>query len=828
MAASKLLHYVIASILLYAAAPAFADEIVAPELLTQGHAADFIYRFDQPATGTGSLRIEWTDAVGRVAGRQLVPFTLEGGNRDIRVTLDLRNAAALSNSLAIHMSFAGTNANGAPLALEKEVTRDFAVVPDDARWSDYQLIYWQRRRAPQYAALKAIGVNAAMLLPRRDDPANLPAEDIAPLLSNNLHWYVENIATDFYAPYHRFTPGQGKTAEFLKAQAQHQQTPSAPEPFMRQPSLVDPKWLADIRERLTATVRAQHAYSPLYYSLGDETGIADLAAAWDFDLSPQSLAGMRAWLRQRYPSLDALNTQWGTDFADWDAVMPDLTDAALKRSDDNFSAWSDFKEWMDESFARAVKAGTAAVHEADRTARSAIEGTQIPGWGGYDYTRLADAVDVMELYDYNDNVEIVRSLNPSSIVLKTVDLSSAGQVPLIWRSLLRGARGLILWDAKQAVVSADGTLGEVGKRAEPLLRELRGGLGALFINSERHIDPVAILYSPASFRVHWLIDRRKEGTDWSIRKAETEYGENAYRSAMESYARVLEHGGLQPRYVSEDMIAGLRQQGYKVVVLPHAIAMSRAAADSILAFMKSGGTVIADEQPAVFDEHGRRLPQSYLAEIFSSAANKNRAYRMDAQSGDLFPVLAEAGVRPEFTVTGENGESVRDVEIYRFASGNQTLLALLRDRNAAAGGKIVTLQMPRMSYAVDLRTGNAIGRSTRIPLALTAGELAIVSLSDAPPAPLNIGPVARLAPGTRATIRLGVPSGARQAQLYHIDVHDASGRLRDEYSKTLVANDGIATFTLPIALNDPSGPWRIEARALATGAKADARVDVGP
>ena len=608
--------------------------------------------------------------------------------------------------------------------------------PVDARWNEYQIIYWQRRTGPEYQALKSIGVTAAALPAHRAEPSSLTDEDIAPLTSNDLPWYVENSATDFYSAYHRFLTGQPKTVEFLKAQAEHQKTPSSLAPFMRQPSLSDPKWLSDIRERMMTMVRTQKSYRPLYYSLGDETGVADLAAAWDFDFSPQSLSGMREWLHQLYPSVDALNAQWGTHFADWDSVTPDTTDAALKRSDDNFSAWSDFKEWMDESFARAIRTGTDAVHAADPNALAAIEGAQIPGWGGYDYSRLAHSVDVMEIYDYNDNVEIARSLNPSLITLRTADLNQPRLVPDIWRSLFRGMRGLILWDAKPSLVDVNGAASQVGQRAAPLLHELRE-LGPLFIASERRIDPVAVLYSPASFRVHWLLDRRREGTDWSKRKAETEYGENGYRSAMESYTRVLEHRGVQPRYVTEDMIAKLQAQGIKVLILPHAIAMSREAADAVAAFAKDGGTVIADEQPAVFDRHGRRLPQSYLAELFSGSSNARGAYLVQARSDDFPGIVARAGVAPEFAMTGSNGAPTRDIETYRFQSGNRVLLALLRDRTAPPGDEAITLALPRSFDVRDLRAGRELGRSTSISLNVKAGEPIILSLSDMPAAAGN-------------------------------------------------------------------------------------------
>ena len=102
---------------------------------------------------------------------------------------------------------------------------------------------------------------------------------------------------------------------------------------------------------------------------------------------------MRGWLRRQYGTLDALNAEWGTHFATWDDVRPETTIQAMRRTDGNFAAWADFKAWMDVAFADALRRGTDAVHAADPHALAAIEGGQIPGWGGYDYTRLAHAVD---------------------------------------------------------------------------------------------------------------------------------------------------------------------------------------------------------------------------------------------------------------------------------------------------------------------------------------------------------------------------------------------------------------------------------------------------
>ena len=151
------------------------------------------------------------------------------------------------------------------------------------------------------------------------------------------------------------------------------------------------------------------------------------------------------WLRERHGSLDALNRAWGTRFAAWDDVVPALTDDAL-RDEAAVPSWMEFKAWMDAAFARALRAGTAAVHRADPEALAGIEGGQVPGWGGYDYGLISSAVDLMEIYDAGTSLEIAQSLNPDLRTLTVNWKGDADAVRLIWRNWLLGVRGTILWD----------------------------------------------------------------------------------------------------------------------------------------------------------------------------------------------------------------------------------------------------------------------------------------------------------------------------------------------------------------------------------------------
>ncbi|HXP73815.1 MAG TPA: beta-galactosidase [Stellaceae bacterium] len=288
--------------------------------------------------------------------------------------MDGRRVVATLNKLHTHLALDSVDRGGTKDHREADETAFFAVAPADAGWTDYQIIMWQPQTAAQYAALKRLGVTAGVVELDHAEEGSTPDDDeVAPLLEADLRWYVENIATDFYSPYHRWLPDQPKNWNFLAAKKLYRQNPSDPAAFTRSPSLSDADWLAKIRARLARTVQNQRGYRPLYYNLGDEAGIADLSAFWDFDLSPSSIAGMRKWLEGRYGSLFALNEQWGTAFAGWDEVVPMTTQAAIKRADGNYSAWADFKEWMDVAFARALRAGTEAVHAVDPEALAAIE-----------------------------------------------------------------------------------------------------------------------------------------------------------------------------------------------------------------------------------------------------------------------------------------------------------------------------------------------------------------------------------------------------------------------------------------------------------------------
>lgn len=678
---------------------------------------------------------------------------------------------------------------------------------ETSRWDDYQLIMWQDHGAAGMAGLARLGFSGVKL---RGTGGQIDPDSVAARRQAGLPWFVENIATDFYAPYHRYTEGKPVTWLFDAARARRQQAPEDRGVFVRAPGLSDPAWLDAIRARLADVVRRQAPDRPLFYNLGDETGIGDLSANWDFDLSPASLRAMRAWLQTQYPDLDALNRQWGSRFEAWEAVVPDLTDEAMRRADDNFSAWADFKAWMDVAFAAAVRAGTDAVHGADPAALSAIEGAQVPGWGGYDYGRLAHAVDVMEIYDSGNSLEIAHGLNPALIPLHTSFDTGARADHATWRDLLRGGRGLIVWDELNDTVHPDGAPGPRGRALAALVDSLRVVAPAL-IASRPAAGSVAVLYSQASFRTRWMLDQRPRGAAWSDRDAERELDDNAWRAARRQMVDRLAQIGIQPRWLSSQTLEGgaLRDEATRVLMLPHAIALSAAEIEEIRRFSARGGMVLADTEPGVFDQHSRRRAESPLAGV----ARMPQVVRPDAEPSSaagltaFAALLEKAGALPELGMTGPDGLRATNVDAHVFRNGGVLILSLQAMVPWGAPGKI-DVELPAPGFIHDMRRAGAPRRADRLDVALDPVEPMILAVSASPlPGPVLSGPD-HAQPGAQVTWHVGL-DGPTPAETHamRVDLLDPTGTAMRPLSGVLRVGQGGADWTVALPVPAMAGRW---------------------
>ncbi len=833
-----------------AASTAFAAQIILPST-TVGRSGVIVatYRTGSQVSGKGQAHLRWTDALGRVVEERTMPVALTD-ELEFSFPIDLRKTVAMRNDLNVHFTFDGANLKGA-VHRDEEATATFIARPPDAHWSDYEIIMWQQYPARLQPALKKLGITGGQYNGRSQTPPEA-------FVSNDMRWYAENIATDFYSEYHRWRPDRSTDWLFRQLKEVWKKDPNNREAFKRHPSFWDPVWRERVHDRLVESAKRFSPYRPFFYSLGDESGIADLAAFSDFDFSDISLERMRDWLRTQYATIDALNQEWGTDFPDWNNVMPPTTHEAMLKPGDNFAAWGDFKEWMDISYADALEMGRKAIEEVDPQAFVSIGGGQRPGWGGYDYARLSKALTAIEPYDIGNNVEIVRSLNPKMPMVSTGFASGPQEQQRVWRELFHGHRGLIIWDDKHAYVQDDGQPGERGAAAGKYYNEIRDGIGSMIINSTAVTEPIAIHYSQASMRTDWMLARRPEGDAWLDRGARTDRTDDEFLRLRESWIEMIEDQGMQFRFVSNEQMAGggLLKNGYRVLVLPRSNSLSSAETAAIREFIAQGGTVIADGEPGAFDEHSRRLPASPLADLFGGdhtqpltthTFGKGKAIFIHA---DTLPYLTDRllgkegathklvgdllrqDVQPEVPVTDANGNAVVGVETHLFRNGGVTLVTLLssplqrvnelgppdfRSNERFEKPVDVTVTLPASAWLYDARSGKSLGEKKELKVTVEPYEPVILVASPTPLPKLQVAAPAEAKRGTIATFGIAAEGTPAATHVVHVDVLNPQGERQLSYSGNVLAKQGHAAKDIPLAVNDPAGTWTVRLHDMLSG-----------
>ncbi len=811
------------------------------------------YRTSYLGTGTGELTVRWTDALGRVVEDKKIPVILNDEDA-ISFPIDMSRAVAMRNTLHAHFTFEGKNRRGVADNRDESAQIEFVARPPERDWNDYHIMMWQHRTQQQFAALKTIGIDGGESVARTESIPDF-------LLNNDLRWYAENIATDFYSEYHRYFPDRVNGWRFLEAREAFKKNRSSKEPLKRYPSLSDPVWLQKIHDRLITATNFYSPYRPFFYSLGDETGIAELAAFFDFDYSDDSIGAFRMWLKQRYSTLRDLNARWGSSFPIWDSVLPDTTDEAMKRTDANYTSWSDFKEFMDVAYAGALKMGNDAVRSVDPHAYVGIGGGQMPGWGGYDYSRISKSLTAIEPYDIGNNIEILRSLNPKMAVVTTSFQAGPWERNRVWFEFLHGNRGLVIWDDKSAFINADSTIGPRGLEVADYYNELRSGLGAQIIVSERLNDPIAIHYSQPSMRVEWMLTQRPKGEKWVLRNSSTEYKDSDFLRLRESYCKLIEDQGLQYKFVAYDAVerGALIDGGYKVLILPRSTALSETEAKNIREFVSRGGLLIADGVPGQYDERARKLERPLLEDVFAKPTfGKGKAVlappeilnyhqqRLIGKEGDSHRLMsqwmASAGVKPEFAVTGADGKPLTGIETHSFRNGAVTLIALMtnpqlrveelgppefKSNDRFAKPTPVTLSLPGQRTVYDVRAGKSLGSSAKLNLTVPPYDPVILAIAPLPLPDLELSAPERAARGGSldVAVHFAHPSTAG-SHVIRVDIAGPDGKVMPHYSGNWIAPHGEAAHAIPLALNDSPGKWEIRVHDLISGQRKTATVEV--
>ena len=386
----------------------------------------------------------------------------------------------------------------------------------------------------------------------------------------------------------------------------------------RSPSFDDPL----VRERLfdlgRTAARAKAVYNMDYYFVGDEGSLSSYADAFDFDWGPHALAGFRAWLREQYGSLEALNAKWGSGFKEWDAVLPLTTEAA--RREGRFAPWADHRTYMEVSFARAYRIVRDGVTAGDPEGHIALSGTQVTSpWNGCDWHRLDAVVDDFLSYSGGNQWDIHRSFaKPGARIGFWTGYGRSGAAVKheVWTAALQGVlHPQLFWSP--SIVNPDMTFSRSGRDLGEAFKALRfEGIGRLLMEAERLDDGVLVHYSMPSVHAAGILGQHERG--------EPKDGGTSFAANRDGWVGLLDDLGLSFRFVAAAQIETGGLAGKRVLVLPYSIALSDREAAEIRRFVEAGGLLLADATSGIFDEHVAWREEGALDALFGVATPRAR------------------------------------------------------------------------------------------------------------------------------------------------------------------------------------------------------------
>lgn len=385
-----------------------------------------------------------------------------------------------------------------------------------------------------------------------------------------------------------------------KEQATNYQKTHDTKYLVRPVSLSDPNDLEPLVEKLHRVAEYAGWLEPIGYNLGDEMSTTHYVTPFDYDFGPAALEAFREWLKGEYGSLDALNRQWGTTFASWEAVVPMTAHEVRGRG--NYAPWADHRAFMDVTFCRFFAWTREHLRARDPKAGVGMSGSQAAeAYGGYNWRLLARTLDFGQTYTHQNTEIMHRSFGP--------DLPRApwhgygGFNPslrcVLWWRLLSGNYGGSYF-ALGSIFKPDLTYGLTASQMAPIIKKFQGGVAKLLRNCRR-VSDIGVHYSHASIRGAFISGSAV-----------------LFRENRAGWIKAMENGGFQCEFLARPELetGELTKRNYSAFILPYSVAISAKEAAALRQYVEQGGLLIADAKAGLMDEHCTSLNQGLLDDLF--------------------------------------------------------------------------------------------------------------------------------------------------------------------------------------------------------------------
>ncbi|MBR4171720.1 MAG: beta-galactosidase [Kiritimatiellae bacterium] len=592
--------------------------------------------------------------------------------------------------------------------------------------------------------------------------------------------------------------------------------------LVRKPCLSDPAFFAKKEKDFSVLAKRIANIGLRFIWFGDEQSITGYGGTpIDFCFSPHCLTAFREFLKQRYGTLDRLNTAWETDFKDWDSVLPfTRQEVWAEGGERHVAGWADHLEFMDGRLANSLYYAGKLLRAGDSNISTSISGTQPPtAYGGMDWWKQVNVLGGALSYGVGGQFDIHRSFKPEGEFMPWnwgYSRRGADAVAGLWLTVFNGCKGIFGFH-DLSIINPDWTWSNGYRDVKPHMDRVASGTGKHLMNNLAMKSQVAILYSQASIRASFFENRMKE-----------------HNALCEKYIQLLRHLGYAFDFVSyEQLVDGtFKSRGYKALILADACAMSDAEVAAVKHFAEKGGIVLAEGIPAHREGNCRPRKASPLVGCVKILNEKpcndylkaldypndtENAESIAKEQDRLEQAFSTAGINPPRIVVSnaETGTRFRLASIWpREGRQGELFWGVISDEKRAS--RLVDVTFPKKGHLYDLVSGKKIGYGDRFRLPLAKGTPYAFELVDT-----ELPPLAVTTEG--ATVRIACSPNADT--VVQMTVYDPSQTEVWYYSRKILVRNGKAEMTIPFAKSDVKGAWRIVATDVLTGESRTVKIN---